>query len=278
MGLARRSTRFITSPKRSGWHYADRNTYLGDPDFVRNPVAQLLAPEYAATLRAKINPDRATPSVAVRPGLNVTPSEGRDTTHYSIVDRWGNAVSVTYTLNDWFGAGVIAGETGFFLNDEMDDFTCEARRRRTCTASCRAKPTTIEPGKTSALVDGARRSLRENGKLAMVTGSPGGSRIITIVARDDARRARLRNERAARGRRAAHAHAVAARRARIRARRVLASYVAAAHGNGLFVEVRSAMGFGASDRRRSENRTARRRQRSPHTRRLGTRATACGEG
>ena len=121
---------------------------------MRNPVAYLLAPEYAATLRAKINPDRATPSLAVHPGLNVTPSEGRDTTHYSIVDRWGNAVS-WYTLNDWFGAGVIAGEDRIFLNDEMDDFTSKPGTAD-MYGLVQGESQCDRAGKTSALVDGAR--------------------------------------------------------------------------------------------------------------------------
>src|SRR5471032_2100876 len=101
--------------------YVDRNSYLGDPDFVKNPVAHLLDKEYAAKLRAAIDPQKAGISREIKPG--VAPHEGNNTTHYSIVDKWGNAVSVTYTLNDWFGAGVMASKTGVILNDEMDDFT-----------------------------------------------------------------------------------------------------------------------------------------------------------
>ncbi len=159
--------------------YADRNTYLGDPSFVTNPVAQLLNPRYAAALRASISPDRATPSSQVHPGLGSVAHENAQTTHFSIVDSAGNAVAVTYTINDSFGAGIIAGNTGFFLNDEMDDFTSK-------------------PGVPNrfGLVQGTRNDIRggkrplssmtptivtHNGKLFMVTGSPGGGRIITIV-------------------------------------------------------------------------------------------------
>jgi gamma-glutamyltranspeptidase/glutathione hydrolase len=159
--------------------YADRNTYLGDPSFVKNPVAQLLNPRYAATLRASISADRATPSSQVHPGLGAIAHENAQTTHFSIVDSAGNAVAVTYTINDSFGAGVIAGNTGFFLNDEMDDFTSK-------------------PGVPNmfGLVQGTRNDIRggkrplssmtptivtHNGTLFMVTGSPGGGRIITIV-------------------------------------------------------------------------------------------------
>ncbi|MGH8165394.1 MAG: gamma-glutamyltransferase family protein, partial [Rhodanobacteraceae bacterium] len=123
---------------RWGWHsaesahytieaerraYADRNTYLGDPLFVKDPVTRLLSPRYEAKLRASIAADAATPSVDVHPGLGPVAHENGETTHFSIVDKDGNAAAVTYTINDAFGAGVIAGDTGFFLNDEMDDFT-----------------------------------------------------------------------------------------------------------------------------------------------------------
>ncbi|MBS7672963.1 gamma-glutamyltransferase, partial [Vibrio cholerae] len=85
--------------------YVDRNSYLGDPDFVKNPIEHLLDKNYATKLRAAIEPQKAGDSQAIKPG--VSPHEGNNTTHYSIVDQWGNAVSVTYTLNDWFGAGVM---------------------------------------------------------------------------------------------------------------------------------------------------------------------------
>jgi gamma-glutamyltranspeptidase / glutathione hydrolase len=172
-----RSLHYVTEAERLA--FADRNAYLGDPDFVHDPVAQLLAPKYAASLRSKIDRNRATPSVAVHPGLSVTPNEGRDTTHYSIVDRWGNAVSVTYTLNDWFGSGVIAGDTGFFLNDEMDDFTSKPGTPN-MYGLVQGEANAIEPGKRP-LSSMAPTILTRDGKLAMVTGSPGGSRIITIV-------------------------------------------------------------------------------------------------
>ncbi len=101
--------------------YLDRNTYLGDPDFVENPIARLLDKDYAAKVRAAIDPRKAGLSRDMTAGLE--PHEGSNTTHYSIADRFGNAVSVTYTLNAWFGAGVVARGTGIVLNDEMDDFT-----------------------------------------------------------------------------------------------------------------------------------------------------------
>ena len=101
--------------------YVDRNSYLGDPDFVKNPLERLLDKGYADKIRAVIDPKKAGVSKDIKPG--VAPHEGSNTTHYSIVDKWGNAVSVTYTLNDWFGAKVTAAKTGVLLNDEMDDFT-----------------------------------------------------------------------------------------------------------------------------------------------------------
>jgi len=101
--------------------YVDRNSLVGDPDFVDNPVDRLLDKQYAARLRAAIDPHKAAVSAELAPG--VAPHEGSNTTHYSIIDRFGNAVSVTYTLNEWFGARVTAAGTGVLLNDEMDDFT-----------------------------------------------------------------------------------------------------------------------------------------------------------
>ncbi len=179
---------------RWGWHttqsvhytieaerraYADRNTYLGDPAFVKNPVDALLSPAYAAKLRSTIQPAAATPSVDVRPGLGPVAHENGDTTHFSIVDKWGNAVAVTYTINDLFGAGVIAGDTGFFLNDEMDDFTSKPGVPN-MFGLVQGERNDIQPGKRP-LSSMTPTIVTKDGKLFMVTGSPGGSRIITIV-------------------------------------------------------------------------------------------------
>lgn len=172
---ASNSLHYITEAERLA--YADRNTYLGDPDFVQNPVSPLLDPAYAAKLRAQIQPDRATPSVDVRPGLGAPSNEGTDTTHYSIVDRWGNAVAVTYTLNAWFGAGVTAA--GFYLNDEMDDFSSKPGAPN-MFGLVQGERNAIAPGKRP-LSSMAPTLVLKNGALRMVTGSPGGSRIITIV-------------------------------------------------------------------------------------------------
>ena len=159
--------------------FADRNAYLGDPDFVPNPVVQLLAPSYAAKLRSEILPDRATPSSEVRPGLGPATNEGEETTHYSVVDRWGNAVAVTYTLNDSFGAGVVAGDTGFLLNDEMDDFTVKPGVAN-MYGLVQGERNAIAPGKRP-LSSMTPTIVTQGGRLKMVTGSPGGPRIITTT-------------------------------------------------------------------------------------------------
>jgi gamma-glutamyltranspeptidase/glutathione hydrolase len=159
--------------------YADRNAYLGDPAFVKNPVTQLIDPEYAAKLRTSIQAGRATPSSQVRPGLAIGVHENGETTHYSIVDKDGNAAAVTFTINDWFGSGVIAGDTGFFLNDEMDDFTAKAGVPN-LYGLVQGVRNDVQPGKRP-LSSMAPTMVTKDGKLVMVTGSPGGSRIITIA-------------------------------------------------------------------------------------------------
>lgn len=172
-----RSIHYVTEAERLA--FADRNAYLGDPDFVRNPVAQLLAPQYATKLRATIQPGRVTPSSDVQPGLGPASNEGTETTHYSIVDRWGNAAAVTYTLNASFGADVVAGDTGFFLNDEMDDFTSKPGVPN-LYGLVQGAANDIKPGKRP-LSSMSPTIVTRGGALQMVTGSPGGSRIITIV-------------------------------------------------------------------------------------------------
>ncbi len=170
-------THYLVEAERRA--YADRNAYLGDPAFVQDPIAQLLDPAYAAQLRAQIAPQRATPSSQVKPGLNISVHENGETTHYSIVDSAGNAVAVTYTINNWFGAGVIAGDTGFFLNDEMDDFTSKPGVPN-MFGLVQGALNDIQPGKRP-LSSMAPTMVLRDGRLAMVTGSPGGSRIITIA-------------------------------------------------------------------------------------------------
>ncbi len=104
--------------------YADRSSYLGDPEFVKNPIAALLDPAYVRTRRASIDPAHATPSDDVNPGLPAA-HEGANTTHFSIVDAQGNCVALTYTLNNGYGSAVTVPGAGFLLNDEMDDFSAK---------------------------------------------------------------------------------------------------------------------------------------------------------
>jgi gamma-glutamyltranspeptidase/glutathione hydrolase len=157
--------------------YVDRNSYLGDPDFVKNPLDRLLSKDYAAKLRAVIDPTKAGVSKDIKPG--VAPHEGSNTTHYSIVDKWGNAVSVTYTLNDWFGAKVTAAKTGVLLNDEMDDFTAKIGVPN-LYGLVQGEANKIEPGKRP-LSSMSPTIVTKDGKTVMVVGTPGGSRIITAV-------------------------------------------------------------------------------------------------
>jgi gamma-glutamyltranspeptidase / glutathione hydrolase len=157
--------------------YVDRNSYLGDPDFVKNPVDHLLDKNYAARIRAMIAPDKAGVSSLIKPG--VAPHEGINTTHYSIVDQWGNAVSVTYTLNDWFGAKVTAAHTGMLLNDEMDDFTIKVGVPN-LYGLVQGEANAVAPGKRP-LSSMSPTIVTKDGKPVMVLGTPGGSTIITAV-------------------------------------------------------------------------------------------------
>ena len=156
--------------------YLDRNTYLGDPAFITNPTERLLSQQYATKIRAQIT-DRATPSRDLRPGT--APHERPETTHFSIVDAAGNAVSTTYTINGAFGAISIAGDTGFLLNNEMDDFTIKPGVPN-LYGLVQGAANAIAPGKRP-LSSMAPTVLTRDGKTILVTGSPGGSRIITIV-------------------------------------------------------------------------------------------------
>lgn len=155
--------------------YVDRNNYLGDPDFIKNPIQQLLSKEYAAQIRMKIPKNRATsPNHS-----SITSHEGTHTTHYSIRDRYGNAVAVTYTINSYFGAGVIAGNSGFFLNNEMDDFTSKIGVPNNFGLR-QGSANLIEPGKRP-LSSMTPTIVAKNGKVFIITGSPGGSTIPTTV-------------------------------------------------------------------------------------------------
>ncbi len=159
--------------------YVDRNTALGDPDFVADPSARLLSPEHAAAIRAAIDNDSgtATPSAALGPGI--APHEQAETTHYSVADSEGNAVAVTYTLNGGFGAGVVAPGTGFLLNDEMDDFTVKPGAPN-LFGLVQDRANAIAPGKRP-LSSMSPTIVEEDGRPVLVLGSPGGPRIITAV-------------------------------------------------------------------------------------------------
>ncbi len=158
--------------------YADRSEYLGDPDFVKIPLKGLISKSYASELAASIKPQQARPGKDIRPG-RPQPYESDQTTHYSVVDKAGNAVAVTYTLNTNFGSGIVARGTGILLNNEMDDFS--------------AKPGVANAyglvGGDANAVQAGKRPLSsmtptlvlKDGKPVLVTGSPGGARIITTV-------------------------------------------------------------------------------------------------
>jgi gamma-glutamyltranspeptidase/glutathione hydrolase len=158
--------------------FVDRNFQLGDPDFVENPVEKLLSESYAAEIRKVIDPAKAANSKDVSPGTS--PHEGNETTHYSVVDKTGNAVSVTYTINALFGAKAVAEGTGFFLNDEMDDFTIKPGAAN-LFGLVQGQKNAIAPGKRP-LSSMSPTIVTKNGKVFMVLGSPGGSRIISITA------------------------------------------------------------------------------------------------
>ncbi len=159
--------------------YADRSKYLGDPGFIKVPTSSLISKRYADELRLKINPNKATPSIEIFPGDPIKFEKSRDTTHFSVMDKYGNAVSNTYTLNLRYGTGFIVPGTGILLNDEMDDFS--------------AKPGTpniygLVGGDYNAIAPEKRMLssmtptiVMKDGKPFLVTGSPGGSHIITTV-------------------------------------------------------------------------------------------------
>jgi gamma-glutamyltranspeptidase/glutathione hydrolase len=156
--------------------YADRNAFLGDPDFVSMPTGRLLAKWYASTLRAGIDPQRATPTPPVA-GMH---PEGTETTHFSIVDPEGNAVSCTTTLNNDFGSAVTVAGAGFLLNDEMDDFST-APGKANLFGLVQGEANAIAPGKRMLSAMTPSIVLDTAGRLFLVLGSPGGSRITTAV-------------------------------------------------------------------------------------------------
>ncbi|WP_441258312.1 gamma-glutamyltransferase [Bradyrhizobium sp. 521_C7_N1_3] len=158
--------------------YADRARYLGDPAFVNAPIETLTAKDYAAKLRAGISTERATPSkqlISAPPA----PREGTNTTHFSVVDAGGNAVSNTYTLNFSYGVGLVADGTGVLLNNELDDFTA-AVGASNAYGLVGFEPNLPGPGKRP-LSSMSPTIVLKDGKPVLVTGSPGGSRIISTV-------------------------------------------------------------------------------------------------
>jgi gamma-glutamyltranspeptidase/glutathione hydrolase len=168
---------WLVEAMRRAFH--DRNLTLGDPAFVTNPVAALLAPGYIAKLRAGIDPVRATPSASLEPAAPPAVREGAQTTEYAVVDSAGNAVSVTYTLNGWFGIGRVAGDTGILMNNEMDDFAAKPGSPN-MFGLVQGNANAIAPGKTP-LSSMTPTIVTKDGQLKLVIGSPGGPRIITTV-------------------------------------------------------------------------------------------------
>lgn len=165
--------------------YADRAEYLGDPDFVKVPVAALISPAYGKRRRQEIDPQKARPSSQVKASDRQTLErlsrlkEMNDTSHLSVVDGAGNAISLTFTVNLWFGAGVVTPNTGIVLNNEMDDFA-SAPGVPNAFGLVGSEANAIAPNKTP-LSSMTPTIVTENGQLKMVVGAPGGSTIITTV-------------------------------------------------------------------------------------------------
>lgn len=158
--------------------YADRSEYMGDPDFIKIPLDKLISKEYAKEIYAKIPKDKALPSSKVKPGLGQI-HEGHNTTHYSVLDSKGNAVSITYTINASYGSGAAIEGAGFLLNNEMDDFSIKPGVPN-LYGLVGGEANAIEP-KKRPLSSMSPTIILKDGKVFMVVGSPGGSRIITTV-------------------------------------------------------------------------------------------------
>lgn len=155
--------------------FADRAEYLGDPEFYKVPVSKLLAKDYLTSRVTDISVNHISTTEDMTPGLN----ESRDTTHFSIVDQWGNAISNTTTINYTFGSGVVVAGAGFLLNDEMDDFSAKPGAANIFGA-VGGVANEIQPNKRM-LSSMSPTILLKDGKVEMVTGSPGGTTIITSV-------------------------------------------------------------------------------------------------
>ncbi len=174
-GSAEQVHLFTESMRRA---FIDRNSILGDPAFVDLPLARLLLKPYAASLRATIDRTRATPTP---PDGKAIAHEGMETTHYSVVDEAGNAVSVTTTLNNSYGSAVTVAGAGFLLNDEMDDFTT-APGKPNMYGLVQGEANSVAPGKRMLSAMTPSIVLDPRGELELVVGTPGGPTIITSVA------------------------------------------------------------------------------------------------
>ena len=160
------------------WAYADRSLYLGDEDFVKIPMEGLISKDYAAQIRKRIDMDKAMPSDTIAPGKPQL-FESSETTHFSIVDQFGNAVSNTYTINFSYGSGIVVEGAGFLLNNEMDDFSAKPGVPN-AYGLIGGEANKIEPNKRM-LSSMSPTIVKNRGKNFLVTGSPGGSRIITTT-------------------------------------------------------------------------------------------------
>ncbi|HEY1609418.1 MAG TPA: gamma-glutamyltransferase [Paraburkholderia sp.] len=159
--------------------FADRAQYLGDPDFYKVPVAQLTDDAYLAKRAAEVDPDKPSDTKSVQPGLGTSMPEKAETTHFSVVDKWGNAVSNTYTLNGYFGSGIVVPGAGIVLNDEMDDFASKPGVPN-MFGVVGSDANSIAP-KKRPLSSMTPTILTKDGKVALVIGTPGGSRIFTSI-------------------------------------------------------------------------------------------------
>jgi gamma-glutamyltranspeptidase/glutathione hydrolase len=165
---------FVVEALRRAYH--DRARYLGDPDYVRMPIPRLISRPYAAQLAAGIDPDNATPSDSLDKAPEV--KQGDNTTHFSIVDRDGNRVSATLSINTLFGSGFVAGNTGVLLNNEMDDFAVSTHAANTY-GLVGSRANLVAPGKRP--LSSMAPTFVEDKRGVLVVGTPGGSRIISMV-------------------------------------------------------------------------------------------------
>ena len=169
---------FVEAERRA---YADRAEYLGDTDFISVPISTLISDSYAVDRFSDYNPDEIIPSSDMGPGELVNFNESNETTHYSVVDKWGNAVSVTVTLNGKYGNGIVVDGAGFLLNNEMDDFSIKPGHPN-MYGLVGKEANAVAPSKR--MLSSMTPTIVEypDGNLALVLGSPGGSTIITTVA------------------------------------------------------------------------------------------------